>query len=244
VTRTTSNQEVSESTAQRILHTVQLSAGYGSVPVVHDVEISVHEGEVVALLGANGAGKSTTLLTISGDLAPISGEVWIDGVVSTSPMHRRCRAGLSFVPEERAIFPSLSTSDNLRLGRGGVSGALEVMPELSGLLDRKAGLLSGGEQQILILARAIAARPRLLIADELSLGLAPMVVDRLLSAARQVADRGVGVLFVEQYARRALAVADRVYVMRRGRIVMSCTSAEARERLSEIEGLYLSAPEQ
>jgi branched-chain amino acid transport system ATP-binding protein len=224
-----------------ILRTEELTAGYGSFPVIHEIEMEVHEGEVVALLGPNGAGKSTTLLTICGHLTPTSGSVWLNGVVSKAPLHRRCRSDIAFVTEERAMFPSLTTAENLRLGRGGVDAALEIMPELVPLLKRKAGLLSGGEQQMMALSRAIASRPRLLVADELSLGLAPMIVQHLLQVVRTAADSGIGVLLVEQYARRALEVADRIYVMRRGRIAMSGTADEIRDQLAEVEGMYLSA---
>jgi branched-chain amino acid transport system ATP-binding protein len=170
----------------------------------------------------------------------MSGAVHFDGREIRSPMHHRCRDGIGFVTEERAIFPSLTTGENLRLGRGDAAAAVALMPELEPLLKRKAGLLSGGEQQILALARVIAARPRLLVADELSLGLAPLVVDRLLSAARAAADAGMAVLLVEQYARRALAIADKIYVMRRGRIAMSGTAREVKDHIGELEGIYLS----
>jgi branched-chain amino acid transport system ATP-binding protein len=224
-----------------ILQCRGLSAGYGAVPVIHDLDIDVHEGEVVALLGPNGAGKSTTLLTLCGHVGVMSGTVSIDGKAASGPLHRRCRAGIALVPEARAIFPSLTTAQNLRLGRGDVEAAVAHMPELRPLLRRKAGLLSGGEQQILVLARALAAQPRVLVADELSLGLAPMAVDRLLRAARRAADDGIGVLLVEQYARRALAVADYVYVLRRGRIALAGPASEISRRLGEVEGVYLSA---
>jgi ABC-type branched-subunit amino acid transport system ATPase component len=134
----------------------------------------------------------------------------------------------------------LSAEANLRLGRGPVATALELFPELTPLLKRRAGLLSGGEQQILTLARALAAEPAALLADELSLGLAPMVVRRLLAAVRAAADRGVGVLLVEQHAAQALAVADRGYVFRRGRVVMSGSADELRQNFDEIRDSYLA----
>jgi branched-chain amino acid transport system ATP-binding protein len=226
--------------ADDLLHTQQLSIGYNSIPVVHDLDIQVRRGEVVALLGPNGAGKTTTLLGISGHLRPMLGTVWWQGRPSTSPLHRRCRQGMAFVTEERSVFSTLTTADNLRLGRGGIAGALAFAPELAALLNRKAGLLSGGEQQILTLARALAAKPALLLADELSLGLAPLVVVRLMRAIREAADEGIGVLLVEQQIRQALAVADRVYVLRRGRVGMSGRTSEIRQRLSEVEESYLS----
>ena len=147
------------------------------------------------------------------------------------------------MPEQRAIFRGLTVADNLRLGQGPVGAALEIAPELTPLMSRRAGLLSGGEQQILILARILAARPVVVIADEVSLGLAPLVVRRMLGLLRVAADDGAGVLIVEQRLQNILAVADRLYVMRRGEIDMSGTAAEMRGRLDEIQTSYLSRPQ-
>jgi branched-chain amino acid transport system ATP-binding protein len=224
------------------LATRSLSAGYNGVPVVHDVNLEVRSGEIVALLGPNGAGKSTTLLTICGSLAPISGEILIEGQPSRDPMYRRCRESLAFVTEERAVFPSLTVAENLRLGTGPSEAALDLMPELRSLLRRKAGLLSGGEQQMLAIGRCVAAKPKVLVVDELSLGLAPLIVERLLKAVRDAADLGMGVLMVEQYARRAVGIADRVYVMARGKIVLSGPTGDDEALLRKIEGTYLSQP--
>jgi branched-chain amino acid transport system ATP-binding protein len=220
-----------------LLETAGLSAGYHGHPVIHEIDIAIEAGEVVALVGANGAGKTTTLLALAGELDPLAGEVRLGGERASAPLHRRAKRGLAFVTEERSIFSSLSTEDNLRLGRGDVAGALELFPELKPLLKRRSGLLSGGEQQMLTLARALSRSPTLLLADELSLGLAPKVVQRLLLAVRAAADRGVGVLLVEQHVKQALRVADRVYVMRRGRIVLSGPVAEVAPQL---EAAYLS----
>jgi branched-chain amino acid transport system ATP-binding protein len=153
------------------------------------------------------------------------------------------RQGLGFVPEERAVFTSLSAGANLRLRPGAAKGAIELFPELAPLLRRRAGLLSGGEQQMLTLGRALAADPKLLLIDELSLGLAPLVVARLLLSVRAAADRGVGVLLVEQHAGEALSVADRVVVLRRGRVALQGSSAELREHVGELESAYLSGLE-
>jgi branched-chain amino acid transport system ATP-binding protein len=144
------------------------------------------------------------------------------------------------VPEERSIIRGLSVIDNLRIGRGSVEAALEFAPELKRLVNRPAGLLSGGEQQILTLARTLAGEPKLLLADELSLGLAPLIVERLLTAVQEAARRGVGVLLVEQHVRSALAVSDRAYVLRRGTIVMEGQAADMRGRIGEIEDSYLA----
>jgi branched-chain amino acid transport system ATP-binding protein len=215
-----------------------LTAGYGDVPVVHGIDLRVDAGEVVALLGPNGAGKTTTLLALGGVL-PSTGEVRYDDQPLTGPLHRRARLGLGLITEERAVFRQLSTRTNLALGAGGVDGALEVFPELDRLLDRKAGLLSGGEQQMVVLARALAARPRLLLVDELSLGLAPMMVARLLTALGEAAADGMGVLLVEQHARQALEIAARAYVLLRGAIELEGTGADLLARLPEIERTYL-----
>jgi len=197
-----------------------LSAGYHGHPIVADLDLEVRAGEVVALLGPNGAGKTTTLLTLAGDLPAISGGVELFGQPTTSPLHRRARAGLAIVTEERSVFMGLTAAENP-------------------LLRRRAGLLSGGEQQMLTLARALARKPRLLLADELSLGLAPLVVRRLLDAVRSAAtDDGIGVLLVEQHVKQALQVADRVYVMRRGQIVVQ---GSAEDVADEIEDAYLTS---
>jgi branched-chain amino acid transport system ATP-binding protein len=220
-----------------------LAAGYGTVAVVRDLDLDVGPGEVVALIGPNGAGKTTTLLTISGELPTISGDVVFRGAVTKAPHFRRSRRGMGFVTEERSVFMGLTTEENLRVAGVSRGDATELFPELLPLMKRTAGLLSGGEQQMLTLARAVAREPELLLADELSLGLAPLVVKRLLQTVRRVAsERGTGILLVEQHVRQALEIADRVYVMQRGRIVMSGTGEEVHGRIDEIEATYLSGP--
>jgi branched-chain amino acid transport system ATP-binding protein len=222
-----------------VLELVGLTAGYGDLAAVRNVDLTVHAGEVVALFGPNGAGKTTTLLTIAGELPPLGGEVRLLGSATRAPLHQRVRSGLAFVPEERSVVPEMSARDNLRLGKGGVDGALEIFPELEPLLERPAGLLSGGEQQMLTLARSLALEPRLLLADELSMGLAPLIVNRLMARLREAADdAGVAVLLVEQQAKRALAVADRWYLLRRGEIA---ASGDRSTNWKEFEAAYLSS---
>jgi branched-chain amino acid transport system ATP-binding protein len=225
-----------------VLTTEALAAGYHGHPIIRDINLVVPRGRVVALLGPNGAGKTTTLRAVSGHLAPLEGAVLIDGAPVRAPLHKRARAGMAYVTEERSVFMRLTTEQNLRLGRCDVDRALELFPELRPLLPRTAGLLSGGEQQMLTLARALARAPRYLLVDELSLGLAPIVVERLLSAIRSAAiDDNVGVLLIEQHMRQVLKVADHICVMRRGRIALEGAPSEVTARLAEVEGSYLSS---
>jgi branched-chain amino acid transport system ATP-binding protein len=220
----------------------QVTTGYGPQPVIHDVDIVVRPGEVVALLGPNGAGKTTTLLGLAGELPLHSGEVHLAGTATKSALYKRARQGLMFVTEEKSVFMGLSTRDNLRVAGVDTADALALFPELERRLDVRGGLLSGGEQQMLSLARALCRRPKVLLADELSMGLAPLVVKRLLEAVRAAADQtGTAVLLVEQHVRQALHYADSAYVMRRGRIVLAGTASDLRSRISEIEDSYLTS---
>lgn len=224
-----------------VIETVRVDVGYGAVPVVRNLNVSVEAGEIIALLGSNGAGKTTTLMALSGELAPTRGEVRWMGNVSSARLHQRARDGLRYVTEERSIFPNLTTGENLRLGGGSRDAALDLFPELRPLLKRPGRLLSGGEQQMLTLARALSAEPTLLLADELSLGLAPIIVGRLLAAVRSAAtETGTAVVLVEQQVRHALDVADRAYVLRRGTVVLEGSAADLRERIDEIESSYLT----
>jgi branched-chain amino acid transport system ATP-binding protein len=222
-----------------VLSCSDLCAGYGSMRVVRNISLEVAAGEIVALLGPNGAGKTTTLLTLAGALQPQAGTVELFGRTTRSPLHVRARSGLILVPEQRAVFTSLTTAGNLRLGRGGIDSAVSMFPELAPLLPRRAGLLSGGEQQILVMARALATRPKILITDELSLGLAPQIVDRLYTALQHAAATGVAVLVVEQHTERALGIADRGYLMRRGELVAAGAPAQLRTGLNS---LYRAQP--
>jgi branched-chain amino acid transport system ATP-binding protein len=212
------------------------------MPVVRDLDIRVAAGEVVALLGANGAGKTTTLLTLAGELMPIAGEVRFLDQATTAPMHARCRRGLGYVTEERSVIMNMSVAHNLKLANVAPNTAFTYFPALEKIMSRRAGLCSGGEQQMLSLARALGREPKVLLADELSLGLAPIIVTNLLTAVRAAADeRGIGVLLVEQHVGQALKIADRVYVMERGRIVLSGTAEEAASQIDRIEAAYIAA---
>jgi branched-chain amino acid transport system ATP-binding protein len=223
------------------LQTHGLAAGYGGVPVVQDLAIHVDPGEVVALLGPNGAGKTTALLTIAGVLPPIAGSVEIDGRVETDPMFRRARRGMALVTDDRALFRQLTVAENLRLSDGDPDEAVRIFPPLARLMNRKAGLLSGGEQQMLSLGRALARKPALLLADELSLGLAPLVVRSLFAAVRAIADAGTAVILVEQQIRLVLSICDRGYVLSQGRVGISGTATELLRDAAEIERSYLAA---
>ena len=216
-----------------------LTTGYRGVAVVHNIDLEVRAGEIVALLGPNGAGKTTTLKTVSGLLPRIGGtiEVLGDQLAATRRMRADsvvalARRGLAHVPEERALFYGLTGRQHLRLAhrRGDATAivdALAPFPALAAILDRPAGLMSGGEQQMLAIARALVARPKVLMIDELSLGLAPIIVAQLLELVRDIArDSGVGVLLVEQHVDATLAIADRAYVLVRGRITTQGPATE------------------
>ena len=237
-----------------------LDAGYDGVPVVRGLDLVINQGEVVALLGANGAGKTTTLLTIAGLLPPISGRLTVLGEVahdergrgrrvrrnSLTRTWRRARRGLSLVPEDRGLFPGLTVNEHLRLSKSKTNTSntsndiLDLFPALAPLRTRQAGLLSGGEQQMLAIARALATMPKLLMVDEMSLGLAPIIVERLLPLVRSAAAAtGAGVLIVEQHVHMALAVSDRAAVMSRGVVTVQGDSRELEERSDILESSYL-----
>lgn len=232
-----------------LLNITNLNAGYGGIPVVRDLNIHVNPGEVVALLGPNGAGKTTTLLTISGILKPISGDINLLGSTTTGDRPEKiARRGLAHVAEDRSLFFDLTVQENLRLGLTGnretraksQENALDMFPALRPLLGRRAGLLSGGEQQMLAMARGLASEPKMLLVDEMSLGLAPIIVERMLPIVRRIADTtGAGVLMVEQHVSLALSVADRGYVLAHGELTMEGSADELRANSALLEASYL-----
>ena len=228
-----------------LLTVENLHTGYLGIPAVRSLSLTVGSGEVVALLGPNGAGKTTTLSTIAGLLKTISGTIRLgDQEITDRPAFRLARLGMSLVPEDRALFYGLTVRENLGMARGKQSlpedELLEMLPELEKCLGRKAGVLSGGEQQMLAVGRALVSRPRLLLVDEMSLGLAPVIVERLLPVLRRVADElGTGVLFVEQHISMALEIADRAYVLNHGELVLEGAAADLRGRHDLVEASYL-----
>jgi branched-chain amino acid transport system ATP-binding protein len=217
-----------------------LSSGYGRVAVLQSVELRVGMGEFVALLGPNGAGKTTLLMTLAGFIRPSAGTVTLLGqTCNRTPPHVRCRRGLTFIGENRNVFPSITVRQALHLAKADDS-VFDKFPALRPLVKRRSALLSGGEQQMLALGSALARRPRILMVDELSLGLAPIIRHGLLDMLRQAASGGTAVLVVEQIAKEVLGVADRAYVMRRGEIVDSRPAADWDDHLDELGTIYLS----
>ena len=210
-----------------------ICAGYGTGRVLENVNLVVPDGAVVALLGPNGAGKTTLLKVMSGLRRPSSGRVLLDGVdVTNASPYDLARAGICHVPEGRGIFPTLSVADNLRLqaprsvDRRAVELAAAVVPRLEQRRNQLAGTMSGGEQQMLALSRAYVAEPATVLLDEVSMGLAPLIVDEIFSYLRRLASEGTSLLVVEQYVARALELADYVYILNRGRIRFAGEPAE------------------
>ena len=215
----------------------------GGLPVCRDISLVVEPGKITVLLGANGAGKSSLLDGITGVIPAAKGKIELNDVqLQNRRRPVRARAGLSYVEQGRAVFSQLSVEENLLIvgGQRGVDEAFELFPRLQERRSLSAGLLSGGEQQMLLVARAMAMKPKVLLLDELSLGLAPVIVQQLLTTVRQLADEGLAVLLVEQFAALALAIGDTAYVMSRGRLVFQGSCADLKSNPGVLEQAYLS----
>jgi branched-chain amino acid transport system ATP-binding protein len=227
-----------------------LSVPRGGHAVVQDVSLEIPPGEVTTLLGANGAGKSTLVLAVGGVLRPSGGRVLLGDIdLTRRPPERIRSAGVAVVPEGRRMLPRLTVEDNLRVAtfalsreekKAGMERALELFPELEKRLQSQASLMSGGEQQMLVLAQALVSRPKVLLIDELSLGLAPVVVKRLVPTIQAVADSGTGVLLIEQFAYLALSLAKTAYVLENGRIRYHGTADELKQNPDVLHSAYLS----
>jgi branched-chain amino acid transport system ATP-binding protein len=225
-----------------------IAAGYGRIEALHGVHLTVGDGEAVALIGANGAGKTTLLKTVAGLIRPSRGRLWWDGQDITGwPAEKRVKAGIALVPEGRRVFPALSVADNLVLGayvRRGAPDFDEVyslFPVLAERRSQAAGTLSGGEQQMLAIARALMSRPKLVLLDEPSLGLAPLMVAEVTRTLVALRSRGVPLLLVEQNVAAAFKVADRGYLLDRGTVVATGTTAELATD-PRVQAAYLGTP--
>jgi len=231
------------------LETRGLEVAYGGIRAVKGVDLTVQSGELVCLIGANGAGKTTTLKSLCGMLAPEQGEILYEGKsIAGKPSHELLRLGIALVPEGRGIFGRLTVEENLKIGayvrhdRAGIASDMErlydLFPRLAERRTQQAGTLSGGEQQMLAIGRALMSRPRLLLLDEPSMGLAPMLVQKIFETIRRIVEEGVTLLLVEQNARLALEISRRGYVMESGKIILA-DSAQALLRDPKVQQAYL-----
>ena len=228
-----------------MLQVDNLSFAYKKIQALTDVSFELEDGEIMAIIGSNGAGKSTLMKCIAGVLKPDTGQIKQDGKRLSNKVHEVVKSGIVMVPEGRWIFPGLSVEENLEIGAYTVKNSAEgkdyafhMFPRLLERRSQRAGTLSGGEQQMLAIARGLMSNPKILMLDEPSLGLAPMIVNDIISIIKEVNDKGVSVLLVEQNARKALAIADRACVLEQGRIVKRGTGIEL-ARDEEIINSYL-----
>jgi len=232
-----------------MLETYNINAGYGEIQVLWDVSLKIEKGEIIALLGPNGAGKTTLTKVLIGLLKPYSGVIKFNGIdITNTPPYERVKIGISLVPEGRQIFPYMTVLENLYAGmyslkkmdKEAIEHVFEIFPRLKERVNQKAGSLSGGEQQMLAIARALVSKPKVLILDEPSQGLAPKIVGIIFDVLKKLRDEeNISILLIEQYIYDALSLSDRTYIMRNGRIVYEENSSKILTEKRELLSLYL-----
>ncbi len=235
---------------QAMLELREISTHYGAICAVNNVSLHVNPGEIVSLIGSNGAGKTTLLMTVCGNPRASSGSVWFEGEnITNLPSHLIMRKGIAISPEGRRVFPDLTVAENLKMGgfflekaeiEAGMQHVFQLFPRLQERASQRAGLMSGGEQQMLAIGRALMSKPRLLLLDEPTLGLAPLIIAQIFEIIRTIRSEGVTVFLVEQNANKALAIADRGYVLENGRVVLEDTGANLLTN-PEVRKAYLGA---
>ena len=235
---------------QAMLELREISTHYGAICAVNNVSLHVNPGEIVSLIGSNGAGKTTLLMTVCGNPRASSGSVWFEGEnITNLPSHLIMRKGIAISPEGRRVFPDLTVAENLKMGgfflekaeiEAGIQHVFQLFPRLQERASQRAGLMSGGEQQMLAIGRALMSKPRLLLLDEPTLGLAPLIIAQIFEIIRTIRSEGVTVFLVEQNANKALAIADRGYVLENGRVVLEDTGANLLTN-PEVRKAYLGA---
>ena len=223
------------STAQPMLELRKITTNYGAIRAVNEVSLKVNQGEIVSLIGANGAGKTTLLMTVCGNPRASSGSVWFEGEnITNLASHLIMRKGIAISPEGRRVFPDLTVAENLKMGgfflenaeiESGMEHVFGLFPRLRERASQRSGLMSGGEQQMLAIGRALMSKPRLLLLDEPTLGLAPLIIAQIFEIIQTIRSEGVTVFLVEQNANKALAIADRGYVLENGRVVLEDSGA-------------------
>ncbi len=235
---------------QAMLELREISTHYGAICAVNNVSLHVNPGEIVSLIGSNGAGKTTLLMTVCGNPRASNGSVWFEGEnITNLPSHLIMRKGIAISPEGRRVFPDLTVAENLKMGgfflekaeiEAGIQHVFQLFPRLQERASQRAGLMSGGEQQMLAIGRALMSKPRLLLLDEPTLGLAPLIIAQIFEIIRTIRSEGVTVFLVEQNANKALAIADRGYVLENGRVVLEDTGANLLTN-PEVRKAYLGA---
>ena len=235
---------------QAMLELRQISTHYGAICAVNNVSLHVNQGEIVSLIGSNGAGKTTLLMTVCGNPRASSGSVWFEGEnITNLSTHLIMRKGIAISPEGRRVFPDLTVAENLKMGgffldkaeiESGMEHVFKLFPRLQERASQRAGLMSGGEQQMLAIGRALMSKPRMLLLDEPTLGLAPLIIAQIFEIIKTIRSNGVTVFLVEQNANKALAIADRGYVLENGRVVLEDSGANLLVN-PEVRKAYLGA---